>query len=80
MNMQPSEYKNKRKYAVKSINTEDYSEKNKRPKEEFAKAFLRAYDGALKSVESGKNRGRKARDVVAEMIKYAEENEEEKSA
>ena len=75
MNLQPSSSENK-KYTVKTSKT---VKSGGRSREDFAKGFLQAYDGALKSIVSGKNRGRKAREVVSEMMKYVEENEHEKT-
>jgi len=73
MNIQPSNYKNK-KYTVKSVRTEDYSETNKRPKEEFAREFLRAYDGAFKKIMRGE-RGKDAMEFIKELKKEIMEDE-----
>ena len=53
---------------------EDYSETNKRTKEEFARGFIKAYDGALKMVMGKKPRSEKSMDEwLDELDKYVEE-------
>ena len=77
MNIQPSNYRKNKKYTVKSIKTEkteDYSETNKRPKEEFAREFLRAYDGAFKKIMRGE-RGKDAMEFIKELKKEIMEDE-----
>lgn len=50
----------------------EYSETNPRPKEEFAKEFIRAFDGAVKSLEEN-TRGRPLDDLLDELDAYVEE-------
>ena len=76
MNLQPSDYINKKRYTVKSVktedSTEDYSETNKRSKEEFAKDFLRAYGDSLKRIMRGEKL-RSIDDLLKEANEYIEE-------
>ena len=80
MNTQPPEYKKNKKYTVKSIKTEeyeDYSETNKRTREEFAKGLLQAYGGAWKKIMRGERPGRDARDFIMELKKEMAEEDDE---
>jgi len=45
---------------------EDYSETNKHAKEEFARDFIKAYDGALKRIMRGE-RGKDAMSFIQEL-------------
>jgi len=78
MNMQLSNYRSSKKYNVKSVKTENYNETNKRPREEFAKEFLRAYDRALKIAtgETPRNKNAFAEDME-NWLKIAEEMEKD---
>ena len=73
MNMQPTEHK-KKKYTVKTEKKEDYSETNPRSREEFAKGFIQAYDGALKNMKNG-TRSRSLDELLKEAYEYIAEEE-----
>jgi hypothetical protein len=51
----------------------DYSEENPRPREEFAKEFIRAYDGALKRIMHGEKPKSNLNETIEELKRYAEE-------
>ena len=72
MNIQPTEYK-KKKYTVKATKKEDYSEANPRSREEFAKGFIQAYDGALKKATGKANKKNDFDKKLERWLKIAEE-------
>ena len=71
MNLHTYNQENGKKYKMK-VADQDYSETNPRTREEFAKEFIRAYDGAVKNMKSG-TRGRPLDDLLEEAYKYIEE-------
>jgi len=50
----------------------EYSEENPRPREEFAREFIRALGGAIKDMENG-IRNRPLDDLLDELDAYVEE-------
>jgi hypothetical protein len=73
MNIQPLIYKNK-KYTVKSIRKEDYSETNPRSREEFAKNIINSLKNAEKYLR-GEIKGSKARDFIKQLKEEIAEEE-----
>ena len=72
MNLQQSSRESGKKYTVKSTKTEDYSETNKRPKEELAREIIHALDDGMKYLR-GEVKGRPIDELLDELDKYVAE-------
>jgi len=51
----------------------DYGEENPRPREEFAREFIKAYGGALKKIMCGESPGRPVDESLKEAFEFIEE-------
>ena len=63
--------KNNKKYVSSD---DSYCETNKRSREEFAKGFIKSYDGVLKKIIRGE-RGKDAEEFIKELKKEMQEEE-----